>query len=494
MWFLPDGSVTYTPAPPAVPSSPVPGAVPPGPVPLGPVRPGFVPPDLVEPDAARPRRGSLALRLSLAVTLVLAVCCGTGLWAGTQIGSAIDRSAHGPRLGSVRGAEPGTARSPQPGDPAHVRTAWMSAQIDATLAAQAQALLRGDERGFVAAAEPGNAAVAGELRRRYSSLRALRIAGWQPVVVNGPSETVGGEARDQWQAMVSLRHCFVVSGCETDGLLVDTRWAEHGGRAVLAKIETSSGSEQGPRPWEVTALRGAAGARTVVATTARYAYRLPTLLREAEKAAVVADRYVVGRVRPDIYRIYLAGSDEWKKWYGGGRPPWAAGYAVGVSGRHIDVVLNAAHTPDGYLDDILRHEMTHAASLIGARHQGDSNWWLIEGLADHAMLHGQPASRHDALASGALHRFIRLGQWDGKATVSAPDEDAAMSDAGARYGVAFLAVRRLSERFGDAKVLTFFEAIVHNGHVVDSASQLAFGMDWAGVHADCVRYIRDRAG
>jgi len=166
---------------------------------------------------------------------------------------------------------------------------------------------------------------------------------------------------------------------------------------------------------------------------------------------------------------------------------------VGVSGRRIDVVLNVLRTPDIFLDDILRHEMTHAASLIGARYQYETNWWLMEGLADHAMLYGQPASRHDALISGAVRRFIRLGRWDGKVAIRAPGEDAAMFDAGARYGIAFLAVRRLSERFGDAKVLTFFQAVVHNGHTLDSASQLAFNTDWAGVQADCVRYIRDRA-
>ncbi|HZN19442.1 MAG TPA: hypothetical protein VFB84_14875 [Micromonosporaceae bacterium] len=438
-----------------------------------------------------PRRRSLALRVSIAAVLAFAVCLGSGTWAAVELGSRIDRRNQAP-AGSAQSTSraPESPRSPQAG----VRSAWMSAQIEAALAAHAQALLRGDERAFVAIGEPGNTAVAGELRRRYSSLRALRVAAWQPVVTNGPSEVTVAGARDQWQATVSLRHCFVVAGCQADGLLVGTRWTERGGKAVLVKIERSTRAEKGPRPWEVSELRGAAGARTVVATTARYASRLPLLLREAEKAAAVADRFVVGSTRPDIYRIYLAGSDEWGKWFGADRPPWAAGYAVSVSDRRIDVVLNVLRNPDDVLDDILRHEIAHAASLIGARYQYERHWWLTEGLADHAMLYGQPASRHDALVSGSIRQFIRRGRWDGKVAVSAPDRDATMSDAAARYGIAFLAVRRLAERFGDVKMLRFFEAVLHKGHTLETGSQLVFGLDWAGVHADCVRSIRERVG
>ena len=68
---------------------------------------------------------------------------------------------------------------------------------------------------------------------------------------------------------------------------------------------------------------------------------LPDLLAQAEAVA----RSPTGSrwwPHPDRYRIFYAGRAEWRRWYGGGRPRWTAGYAVTVGdGRH-EVVLNAA--------------------------------------------------------------------------------------------------------------------------------------------------------
>jgi hypothetical protein len=441
----------------------------------------------------KPRR-SIALRLTLALVALVILCGTPAVWAASQIDfSKLGSPDPGPGGSTPAGGNPAPSgvRSPRPGDPAYVRTAWVSAQIDATLANQAQALLNGDERGFVAAGEAG---MSGELRRRFTSLRAMKVTGWDPVVLNGPSETSGKGGRTEWEATLSLRHCFVVAACETDGLEVRSRWVESGGQALLASMEASDDSEQGPRPWEVSELLAATGERAVVATTSRYASRLPSLLREADKAAAIADRYVVGAGKPDRYRIYFAGSEEWKKWYGGDRPEWTAGYAVSISGRRMEVVLNGAEVPSSFLDDILRHELTHVASLRGARYQYASNWWLSEGLADHALLSGQAATRHDALTSGVARRFLRDGKWDGKATIAEPKVDAPLWEAVARYGIAFLAVRRMSERFGDAKLLAFFSEVMHRGSTLDEASQKAFGLPWSNVEKDCATSIRSRIG
>ena len=467
MWYLPDGTVTFT-------RAPVPGV------------------GSLVPLPVAPRR-RVGLRISLVLAALLVLCGTPAVWAVSQLDLAT--LAEGPSAGPGGPTEPGPlpsgVRSPRPGDPASVRTAWVSAQIDLTLAGQTKALLGGDERGFLAG---GDTAMAADLKRRFASLRALQVTGWSPTVVNGPSESTGKGGRTEWKATLSLRHCFVVAGCETDGLMVGSTWVEKDGRALLAGLESSSASERGPRPWEVSELKASAGARAVVATTSRYASRLPSLLREAEKAALIADKFIVGGAKPDRYRVYFAGSEEWKKWFGGERPEWTAGYAISISARRMEIVLNAAHVPTTFLDDILRHELTHVSSLRGARYQYDSNWWLSEGLADHALLDGQPASRHDALTAGVARRFLRAGKWDGKVSIAEPNDKAPLWEAVARYGIAFLGVRRMSERFGDAKLLTFFSEVMHRGSTLDHASQTAFGVPWSNVEADCAKSIRSRIG
>ncbi|HET6211544.1 MAG TPA: hypothetical protein VFE14_01590, partial [Micromonosporaceae bacterium] len=371
--------------------------------------------------------------------------------------------------------------------------AWLREQIDSTLDAQATALLKGDEKGFTAAADPGNAAVLAGLTLRYRSLRAMQISHWRPEVVGVPAKAAGAPD-GQWTASLSVPHCFVVVTCEEDGLRLESRWVERGGTAYLVSLDASVAGQNGPRPWEVSELKAAVGTRVVVATTAKYASKLPTLLREAEKAATVADRFAAGGARPDRYRIFYAGSVEWKKWYNGNRPQWAAGYAVPTGKTHIDVVLNAAETPTTFLDDILRHEMSHAASLPGARYQDAKNWWLIEGLAEYAEMNGKAASQYDAVAAGAVRRFVHSGKWDGTVAVTEPADSAPLWEAGARYGVAFLAVRRLVDRYGERKMLDFFQAILHDGTDPATAAPQAFGAAWTSVEADCVSYIKRTAG
>lgn len=370
----------------------------------------------------------------------------------------------------------------------------MRAQIDAALASQATALLAGDEKRFLATGDAGNRPVRTKLTTRYRSLRALQVKKWTASVSTPPEEAGGARGRGEWTAKLSLKHCFVVPSCVEEDLRVDSRWVERNGTAYLVDLSPAATAQNGPRPWELSELRVAVGKRVIMATTPRYASRLTSLLSEAERAAAVSDRFAIGALRPDRYRVYFAGSAEWRDWYGGDRPDWAAGYAVPTSPQRIDVVLNAAETPSTFLDDILRHELSHVASLRGATHQGADNWWLIEGLAEVAEMNGRPASRHDAVAAGAVRSFIRSSRWDGKVTVAEPAEAAALKEAGARYGIAFLAVRRLVDRYGEQKVRAFFEAVVHEGDPVATAAPAVLGTQWTAVEADCVGYIRRTAG
>jgi hypothetical protein len=386
--------------------------------------------------------------------------------------------------GAEASTSPRPVSSPLPGDPESVAQLWLRERMTDVLNQQAAALLRGDERGFLAAAVAKSPAVTA-LRRQYRSLRALRVTVWQPRISDLPSRE-GAE----WAVSVSFGHCFAAPGCRAARVAVPTRWVESAGVPRLVAVDPSPSAQDGPRPWEVSDLVVAAGRRTVVATTAAQKPRLATLLTEAEQAASVADRYAVDGTPPDRYLIFYAGDAEWKRWYGGGRPDWTAGYAVPVGSGHFDVVLGARDLHSTILDDLLRHEMTHASSLPDEGYRTGANWWLVEGVADHAAAGGRPVSRYESLPD--VRRLVAEG-WRGPLASAEPGEGAADWQVSGAYGIGYLAVRHLVDRYGLADVLAFFKAVVHERHSLEQASTDVFGEKWQALHDDCVSYVRSAA-
>ncbi|MFD0741612.1 hypothetical protein ACFQ1L_06615 [Phytohabitans flavus] len=226
--------------------------------------------------------------------------------------------------GAAANASPIPIHSPKPGDPEQVSQLWLRERIAEVLTQQAGALLRGDERGFLAVAEPKSAAL-GALRRQFRSLRALKVRAWQVRITDIP-ERVGA----RWRVAVTYQHCFVDPGCITGPVSIETTWVERAGVPRMVALAPSPSAQDGPRPWEASDLVVAVGRRAVVATTAKQKGRLAEVLREAERAAEVADRYAVDGTPPRHYQIFYAGEAEWGRWYGGDRPEWTAGYAVPV--------------------------------------------------------------------------------------------------------------------------------------------------------------------
>ncbi|MEJ3743274.1 hypothetical protein WEI85_08315 [Actinomycetes bacterium KLBMP 9797] len=406
--------------------------------------------------------------------LALAVCAVPVVVAVTMV----DRV---PRVAASGGVP---AASPRPGDPESVTQAWLRDRMTDVLAQQAAALLRGDERGFLAAAVPTSRAVP-VLRRQYRSLRALRVTVWQPRIVDLPARQ-GGE----WEVAVSFGHCFAVPGCQPARVSIETRWTGEADRLRLVAVEPSPSAQDGPRPWEVSDLVVASGRRTLVATTSAQRGQLATLLAEAEQAAAVADRYAVG-APPDRYLIFFAGAAEWRRWYGGDRPEWTAGYAVPVGGDHFDVVLGAQGLHPSVRDDLLRHEMTHVSSLPGEGYRTGANWWLVEGLADHAAADGRPVHGYESLPD--VRKLVSAG-WQGPLAEAEPGSGATGWRVNAAYGVGYLAVRHLVDRYGLSDVLAFFQAVMRDRRSVEEASRRVFGMEWPALHADCVAYIVAAAG
>jgi hypothetical protein len=448
--------------------------------PPSPAVPGYGYPRPPGPVQSQRRRRGWILWAVLGLVALLVVC---GLPAALVIVVA-----------RVEGGQPGSAGS-APSNPARSTAASPSTpaaealrtRIDSALRDQGAALRRGDEAAFLAVADPTVPATVAELKRRYRSLRALKVERWSasvdaPVGPSGPKK--------QWVVPVTWEYCVAVVNCSLDPVNVSTTWVERAGKPLLVKLGTTSKSDNGPLPWEVSDLRVALGPHTVVATTARYAGRLPMLLREAERAAAVVEPFVVVHPAPDRFRIFYAGSAEWRRWYGGGQPEWSVGQAIPVSRNRIDVVVRAAEIEHdlGFLDDLLRHEMTHVATLRGAR--TSAKFWMIEGIADYVAMLGRPFSAYDSVTE--TRRWVH-GGWDGDIEVAAPTDSAPDWQVAARYGVSMLAMRCLAARFGQPTMMSFFGLVVNGGYSLADAATTELHADWTGVAHDCADYVRSAA-
>ncbi|MBV1849920.1 hypothetical protein [Catellatospora tritici] len=452
------------PQPTAWPPQPYPGAIP-GQWPGAPV-----------PPPPRKKRGKLIA--ILAVVLVL-VCLGAGTAVVIGVPWLVKQADGDPS------ASPSGVRSPKPGDPVSVAQAWADDKIRKTLAKQDAALLKGDEAEYLSMVDPAATAAYETLQRQFRSLRAMKVSSMVDKADRAaPVVTTDGE----WRAEVTTQTCFVVTPCEDAEAKSGTRWRIENDQAVVVEWTPRTGNPS-PHPWQVSELVARTGNRTVVATTKTYAAKLPTLLREAEKAALVADRFVRADHKPSQYIVYYAGKREWKSWFDWGPPDWAGGVAIDVSDDRYELVLNADVLQPSFLDNILRHELTHASSLPGRYTDRDDLWWLVEGIAEVAEMSGLPVKQYEGLPD--VKKYLKT--WDGNVEVDPPGDKTAEWIVGARYGVGFLALRHVSEKYGEKKLVEFFHAVVHDHETFENAAKKVLGTSWSALEKECAEYIKRNA-
>src|SRR5262249_9063979 len=152
------------------------------------------------------------------------------------------------------------------------------------------------------------------------------------------------------------------TSCEPVNISAWSRWAYKANKLLMVRMDHSSASDQGPRPWEVDDLVVKTGKRSVVATTTGNAARLAAAVRAVDGAAGAADQYAKWGAPPPKYVIYLAGPSSWKTWYGEEQPAWAAAWAVPVSNDVSEVVVRLDAVDSSHLEGLLRHELTHVTS------------------------------------------------------------------------------------------------------------------------------------
>ena len=75
-----------------------------------------------------------------------------------------------------------------------------------------------------------------------------------------------------------------------------------------------------------------------------------------------------------------------------------------------------------------------------------------------------------------------------------PSTNASLDEAAARYGVAFLSVRRIADDVRAGQDADFWGQVVHDNTSLEDASLSALGAPWTTVSADCAPYIRRSVG
>jgi hypothetical protein len=418
----------------------------------------------------------------MVAALAILVICAAGA-VGGFVGYADYTGALDTRASWSPGATP-TDRPPEQNAPASEWTSWARRSVDDAVHEQAKALLAADEAGFLAIVDPVNAQLVAEHKRRFKILHAMAPGVWTQAV----SGTLKSNSDRSWQGDIKISYCFGASTCQAVQLLVSSAWEFKSDRLVMVDLKPSESQWNGPRPWEVDDLSIATGQRVVIGASRANEWRLTEALKAADRAAQVADKLAKWDLPPSRYVIFLAGPADWKKWYGHEQPNWAAAWAVPVSSTVTEVVVRTQVVQQRGLETLLTHELTHVTTLAGKRDgAGRSAWWLIEGVADYATMIGKPVGQYDAISP--TRAFVR-GRWNGDPAVDPPLASSSLEEASARYGVAFLAVRRISDRYGQDKMLDFFGRVVHDSQDVDAAAKAALGVSWATAKADCVTFIR----
>lgn len=444
--------------------------------------PGFAPPQGwpaagVDPAAGPPptRRRALWWTLLAAALLAVGVCAGGGFWV-------VQRSNGDAAVAATPSGSSAAGTAPAQEDTRRKEQSAVHAGISAALGDQARALLAGDRDGFVSVSDPGARQPAQWLAERFTTLRAMRIAHWNVAVTQ---TTRDGAGPDRWKAVVQVTYCFAEPSCPLTTLDLTTLWnTADRAKPRITSIEPNAAVHP-PPPWALSELRAVVGSRTIVAATAANAGRMKEVAAVAEAAAKVADRFVITS-RPARYVIYLAGEQEWAAWPDDDLGEWVAGYAME---RTQSVVLQSAAAPAAALPDLLRHEMAHVATLANSRNTVDEtqSWWLVEGIAEFVAMQGQPYTAYGDMAQ--TRRFVRSG-WSGELAVEAPTAKQSADEVAGRYGVAYLAVRCLAERYGKTRLLGFFDAVAVDGEELKYAATAQLGVDWAAVSSTCTADIK----
>ncbi|MFG1993149.1 hypothetical protein ACGFJ7_24535 [Actinoplanes sp. NPDC048988] len=366
-----------------------------------------------------------------------------------------------------------------------------------SLREQSAALLRGDERAWLAVVAP-------PLHRRYRavfrSLRALEVTRFDY------APGVGRPVRDDRAAVefrVEISYCLGTDMCPGRP---GAQWQQPprveqklilkplGARYVISSITPAPEAHpRHPAPWEAGDLAVLRGSRVTLLAAPAERRHLARLLPVAEAAARADDRFAALMGTPQSrYRIYLAGDRQWRTWYGGEENDWAVGLAVPLNMYATDVVLRMSKLADHpeFLRVALQHELGHVVTLAGAyRADAAADTWLSEGVAEYIGWSPRTAAR--SLRRDSVRWQLRAGAPRSMVPVK-PGPDAPSRAGDAFYGLSHFAVDCMAQRYGEPKLFTFVRLVLTRDNEYDQAAREAFGVPFAAVDKACVSWIRAR--
>ncbi len=364
------------------------------------------------------------------------------------------------------------------------------------LQAQAAALMKGDEKGWLAAVDPAEPKLKTRYRALYASLRALDLGDLEyhlyPVLGDKP-----GSAR----VNADLAYCFtacprwqLTPAGGPPRLTHTLTFRSAGGRYVISGVSDANANDLQPTPWERGGLTFARGSRVTVAAPRSQAKNLQRVLKIAEKAAAVNDRFAGYLGNPQRrYRIYLADDKGWQSWYGGIDAKWTVAYAVPLNTSGTDVVLRMSELLKDrqLMATTIQHELGHVVTVGGVPDRDvDRDRWLSEGIAEYIGWSPKPArdswNRHGARAAfrgGKRPKTIAAEPFGAKASDRTVDTF---------YALGHFAADCMAERYGERRLFAFVRSVLRENVSYDQAARAAFGTSFATVDKGCLTWIRSQ--
>ncbi|MEU6074057.1 hypothetical protein [Micromonospora sp. NPDC047074] len=377
--------------------------------------------------------------------------------------------------------------------------------VEAMLKAQAEALLRGDEAGYLAPVDKSYTALYGHFRNQFKILRALRISAWQimmgipAVYPQGP-----GAEKHRVQLDVVVSYCFATPTCPPPSRLTSDaaqftyrpKVSLRGNGYLITGLNQPATDAYSlrPLPWEWDSLVFQDGERVTVAAPPAQAKRLGEVTAAADRAARITDRYaeVAGRQPPPRYVVFLAGNKEWNRWLGGQDAKYAVGYAYQSGKIRSDVVLKMSALGRSNLEPVLRHEFGHVVTSTGSDDRAagiyNSKQWITEGIAEYIEFAPQGPTASGTMR--AVRSHVQRGKWASTIELAPLPESASDEAASVFYGLSHLAISCMASRYGEANMFQWAMNALHGDLNYDEAAEKHFGVGFKTVNTTCTSYIR----
>ncbi|MEV4641088.1 hypothetical protein AB0J80_27470 [Actinoplanes sp. NPDC049548] len=364
---------------------------------------------------------------------------------------------------------------------------------------QAAALLKGDEKGWIAPVDRSRPALVARYRRIFRNLRALDVSHAEYHAFPRQDGKPGAVT-----ANAVFGYCFsgvVCPGWRDEFSEGPPKTAQLltfeliKGRYVVTDMAAgmgAGGNHLQRAPWDGGDLVVARGERVTVAATRSQSKHVREVLTAAEKAVVVADHfagYVGGSQRH--HRIYLADEQAWDSWYGGG-PDWAFGHALPLNAVGADVVLRAGEVlrTRRQLAFSIQHELGHVVTLSGLTDWETDHQWLAEGIADYIGAYPrkpETTGNRDVLAAEFRRRNAPTTIATKPLTGDADDRTVHRL-----YAMGHFAATCMADTYGERKLFAFTDRVLRRGDTLDTAARAAYGTSFDAVDKTCLKWIKQR--